>query len=220
MRKFLDQLGIKAHLTISDGTPTQNVLYCTKDNHDLLTYGTLSTVSQAKKKTAECVSEMIKNGAPLKRVAEEHPEYYMRSHRGIAALYAILKAPDDHDVPRDFKTEVRVYIGPTGTGKSREAHEKDQIQWTHPGDRWFDGYQGQERVLFDDFEGVTSGITYRKLLQITDRYPNPVPVKGGFANWRPRLIIFTTNVHPSKWYPDQDWPTIQRRIDEIRFFDP
>lgn len=120
--------------------------------------------------------------------------------------------------PRDFKTIVKVYIGTTGTGKSRKAHEEDKTTWTHPGDRWFDGYQQDEVVLFDDFEGVKSGITYRKFLQITDRYAQTVPVKNGFVNWRPKIAVFTTNIEPKHWYPEDDPTPLLRRIDEIERF--
>lgn len=137
----------------------------------------------------------------------------MRHHRGIERLLAVL-----NDEPRDFVTEVKVYIGPTGTGKSRKAHDEDKITWTHHGDRWFDGYENQESVLFDDFEGIKSGVPFRKLLQLTDRYPLKVPVKGGFVNWRPRLIIFTTNVEPDAWYPEEDIAPLRRRITSITRF--
>lgn len=221
MRSFLASLTITAHLTISDGTPSQNVVYCTKENTDLLTYGTVSTTSQATKKASEGVTALVHQGASMKRIAEEYPEYYQRCHRGIGALRAIIQAPPDHEEPRDFKTRVHVYIGPTGTGKSRRAHEEDKITWTHHGDRWFDGYQGQEAVLFDDFDGVKSGIPFRKFLQLTDRYPLSVPIKGGFSNWRPRVLVITTNVEPEYWYPEEDAAPLRRRLDLIvRFSTP
>jgi hypothetical protein len=29
-----------------------------------------------------------------------------------------------------------------------------------------------------------------------------VPVKGDYVQWAPYLIIFTSNYHPSDWYPN------------------
>lgn len=120
---------------------------------------------------------------------------------------------------RQWKSHVRVYYGSTGTGKTRRAIEEDKVEWTHGGDRWFDGYDQQERVLFDDFDGVKSGITYRKLLQLLDRYPLQVPIKGGFVEWCPRVIVITTNIPPDRWYPDEDYSPLQRRIDDFINFD-
>lgn len=108
-----------------------------------------------------------------------------------------------------------MFLGPPGSGKSRSAWNDFKVTYSHAGDRWFDGYDADERVLFDDFDGWKSGISYRKLLQLTDRYPMRVPVKGGFVQWIPKMIIFTTNVHPERWYPDEDYAPLERRIDDI-----
>lgn len=196
---------------MSNGTSLHNIEYCSKDDNDVLVFGEPAG-NGGGRKDSEAAAELVKEGASLKRIAEELPMYYIHAHRGIKALKDTLEGNTD---PRDFKSQVKVYFGATGTGKSRKAHEEDQITWTHGGDRWFDGYQGQEVVLFDDFAGVTSGITFRKLLQLTDRYPLTVPIKGGFVNWRPRVIIFTTNLHPREWFPLEDYSPLERRIDEL-----
>jgi hypothetical protein len=31
-----------------------------------------------------------------------------------------------------------------------------------------------------------------------------VPVKGDFANWAPKKIYITSNIHPNEWYPLAD----------------
>lgn len=195
------------HLEISKGDLSSNQEYCKKDGQ-WFQFGTPMT--NGTKRSILEVSEAIKNGASLKTIATDFTDHFIRYPRGIEKAIELL-----NNDPRDFKSYVKVYIGATGTGKSRKAHEDDKITWTHHGDRWFDGYQGQESVLFDDFDGIKSGIPFRKLLQITDRYPLSVPYKGGFANWRPRVIVFTTNVEPDQWYPGEDFAPLSRRIDEI-----
>lgn len=218
MKLFVTDLGLpQAHLEMSNGTAQQNIDYCSKEG-DFVTFGRPATTVNGEKQSTLC-AELIRSGSSLKRIADELPEYFMARSKGIRELMFALSSPEDCDKPRDFVTQVKVYLGPTGTGKSREAHEVDKIQWTHGGDRWFDGYQGQEVVLFDDFAGVQSGITFRKLLQLTDRYPLTVPVKGGFVNWRPKLIIFTTNVEPERWYPLEDYSPLKRRVGSgIKYF--
>lgn len=91
--------------------------------------------------------------------------------------------------------------GRTGVGKSRYAHEFiDELNHSRGYDcwmafdnslKWFDGYGGQEIVLFDDFRG--SDAHFPTLLRITDRYVCRVPVKGASAWWSPRIIIFTSS---------------------------
>lgn len=149
--------------------------------------------------------EAVKNGG-LKRAAQDHPETFVKYHRGLAALR------DQYDEPRDFAPEVHVRWGEPGSGKTRhvyENHPAGQI-WSKPAGDWFDGYEGQEVALFDDFYG---GVKYHEMLKLLDRYPMRVPVKGGFVQWRPRYIYITSNVPPEQWYPNiNDKRALMRRL--------
>lgn len=211
-RKYLSH----CFLRIAEKGSDANERYCSKDG-DVTKLG--SPMQQGKRSDLEAVSEMIHAKRTIREIAEVHTVQMIKFHRGIQLTMSLLKPQR-----RTWKTKVIIYIGSTGTGKSRLAHERLSLDpdefYTHGGDRWFDGYMGQKNVLFDDFEGVTSGITYRKLLQLTDRYPLQVPIKGAFAWWVPETIIFTTNVRPQAWYPSEmDVSPLMRRIDEIRDFD-
>jgi len=61
------------------------------------------------------------------------------------------------------------------------------------------GYNGQECVLFDDFEPKRLPFDSFKCLTDED-YTGDVIVPYGQVKWLARHIIFTTNVHPSNWY--------------------
>lgn len=52
-----------------------------------------------------------------------------------------------------------------------------------------------------------------------------VPIKGGYVEWSPRVIIFTSNFEPSSWWIDhhRDMPRgwkdqFDRRVTEVREF--
>lgn len=60
--------------------------------------------------------------------------------------------------------------------------------------------------MFDEFYG---GIKLSLILQLCDRYPMQVPVKGGFVPWCPNRIIFTSNCSPTQWWKDQEVPNIE-----------
>jgi len=113
---------------------------------------------------------------------------------------------------------VKILWGPTGTGKTRSVydfHDHDSV-YKHDGGDWFDGYQGQEVVLFDDFSGSDFKLTY--LLKLCDRYPMRVPVKGDFVHFRPKVIYFTSNVDPDEWYKNaisEHRAAFFRRVSEI-----
>lgn len=128
------------------------------------------------------------------------------AHFGAFARYGkFLREYSSHKKRRKgFEApEVTVVHGPSGTNKTRvffdKCEYKDYWDW-HPGmGQWFDGYTGQDNVLFDEFRGQ---LPYGLLLKLTDGYPVRVPVKGGFTNWAPTKITITSPNHPREWYPN------------------
>ncbi len=111
------------------------------------------------------------------------------------------------------------YWGETGVGKSHAAFkEAGSDAYTMPdsikgGVTWADGYVGQRNVVIDEYEGDFS---LRTILHMTDKYPYTMQTKGGHTHWAPKHIWFTSNQHPSKWYPDVEWEgsPLQRRLTE------
>jgi len=75
---------------------------------------------------------------------------------------------------------------------------------------WFDGYVGQDDVIFEEFRG---DIKFGQLLMLLDRYKMQVPVKGGFVNWCPKRIFITSPKPPQEWYMNiEDKRQLYRRI--------
>ena len=145
-----------------------------------------------------------------------YPSTYVRNYKGLASLQQLL-----HSKKRTWKTVVHVYWSQkTGTGKTRFAEEmsgEDAYYFAPQANSyWFDGYNGNRVVVFDDFDGTH--IPYRVLLRICDRYPCRVPVKGGYKEFVATKIVFTSNLHPSEWYrhrPGLDMRPLYRRITKI-----
>lgn len=155
------------------------------------------------------IVERIKAGCSLDIIAAEHPIQYLRHHKGFYALQQAL-------VPRrTFKSEVIVRWGAPGSGKSRwcfDNYPLDDIYSKPEGD-WFDGYAGQPVVLIDDFYG---DMKYSLFLKVLDRYPLLAAVKGAHAQFSPRTIVITSNVHPWFWYKTvQDKTALMRRLTSI-----
>ena len=140
----------------------------------------------------------------------------LRYHKSVSH-YRNLK-----QVKRSWKTLVTVCIGPTGTGKSSYAFNNYPDAYYAPMDGWFDSYQGQETVIVDEMYG--SRYSWSFMLQLCDRWPLLAKSKGGFVNFTARNIIFTSNVHPSQWYPKvvqhTGWEAspLARRIDLLLYF--
>jgi len=131
-------------------------------------------------------------------------------------------------VPADrLNLSVAVFHGEPGTGKSRYAwHLMRQhgnyysVPIQQDKTSWFDGYDGQKCVLFEDFSGA---MKLNSLLRLLDVYPAMVPFKGGYQWFVPERIIFTTNIHVKDWY---NWEkrlnqrkALRRRIHVVLDFD-
>jgi len=77
-------------------------------------------------------------------------------------------------------------------------------------DKWFDGYNGQKVVLFDEFRGQ---LPLGQMLELLDGYPClRVQVKNGTVHWSPEEIYLTSPMHPRDWYPNV---TNQDKIDQL-----
>jgi len=124
--------------------------------------------------------------------------------------------------------EVLVYWGRTGTGKTRSVYEysdSNNVQvYTLPqnykgGVVWWDGYDGQEVVLIDDFYGWLP-LSY--LLQLLDRYPFKVRTNDGYQEFRSKRIYITSNQDPREWYSgvqsEETKAAMLRRITSIKHF--
>lgn len=102
------------------------------------------------------------------------------------------------------KVEVVLLVGETRLGKTRWVYDNFDMTsfWVVPAISsgvWFDGYDGQTDVLWDDFAGHVM-VSVSLLLQILDGYTLRLPKKGGFVSWRPSRIAITTNLSPKVWY--------------------
>ena len=103
-------------------------------------------------------------GYPATTSGGEDGRRNLRGVPQIAARYPrfVDRAADYATPERTWKTEVKVFKGPTGCGKTRLAHELYPGIWTKPAGVWFDSYDRHPHVLIDDFAGGRDcGISFR-----------------------------------------------------------
>ncbi len=82
-----------------------------------------------------------------------------------------------------------------------------------PVGEWWDGYDGQEDVVMDDFYGW---LKWSFLLNLLDRYPMLVPIKGGTKEFVAKRVFITSNKKPEMWYPNQiDIAPLVRRLEHV-----
>lgn len=207
-------LGVdRVHLEAARGTPHQAAEYCKKEGDIFLEFGTYSA-GQGRRNDLSEVQSDINSGETLVGIANKYFGAFIKYGKGIRSYFAL------HDKPRDFRTQVVWMWGPTGTGKSRTAHEESQnlcngsVCWLPDQTlTWFDGYESHKGCVIDDFDGKAP---IALLLRLFDRYPMKVPIKGGFVEWRPRIVWITSNESPEAMYGGQhQYAALLRRIDEI-----
>lgn len=200
----------RAHLETAKGSAKQNRAYCSKEGN-FEEWGELPAGKGSRTDLSRAV-ELIQQGCSVREIARESPATVVRYGGGLQRLQQL------HRPERESPPEIWVFWGRTGTGKTRRVWEfVDTAElWVHPGDRWFDGYDGHKAVLFDDFDGSWFKLVY--LLRLLDRYPMSVPVKGAYAWWNPTTIYITSNLEPKDWYrgaSDEHQRALMRRLREF-----
>jgi len=198
------------------GTRTQAREYCMKKESAVgvpMEFGTWKEdrEGQGRRSDLEAVHEDVKKGASLQTIVENHYPTFVRYHRGIERANLLLA---ESKIPTWRDVKVWTFIGPPGCGKTRKVYEGQYgsvyaLLGCSP--LWFDGYQGQECLLIDDFDG---SMDYRTLLRVLDGHKMQVPIKGGsvWAQWK--NVCITSNIEPDKWYDAAKWDegALRRRL--------
>lgn len=125
----------------------------------------------------------------------------------------------DNIKPEGIEKLVYVYWGETGAGKSRKAWELAPNAYPKdPRTKTWDGYQGEENVIIDEFRG---GIDIGHILRWLDRYPVIVDVKYSATVLRCKTIYITSNLNPDYWYQNLDRESLdalRRRFTRVTHF--
>lgn len=223
--KKMKELNNRAHWDVRNGTHEQARHYCMKPVDECQCQHCVpppvrlggpwefGELNQGARNDLAAVQVDLDAMVPMKTIAKTHFSNFVRYGRGIR-MYRELQLPE-----REWETECRVYYGPTNIGKSRRAMFEagpESYLLMKARDKaapWWTGYEGQESVVINDFYGWMS---WDELLRLCDRYKHQVPVHGSMVNFSARLIIFTSNKHPSLWYNTEklrvDYETLGRRL--------
>lgn len=146
-------------------------------------------------------------------------EVYAKYPSGIR----MIEQQHDNELMDDVgyeKPKVYWLYGPTGSGKSKWAHSQSDL-FIYPdlgsGNAWYDGYNGQTKLLIDDIR--TDTVKFKKLLNWTDGYKQTLPIKGGSIKIQWKEIYITCPDHYSAVYSGQTGKTdnmaqLTRRLTE------
>ena len=116
--------------------------------------------------------------------------------------------------------QVRVIVGDTGTGKTRAAIDGlsrlgSVYRVTHWGPGAFDGYDGQDSIIFDEFTGQPP---LSELLTWLDIYCVDLPARYRSRPAAFSRIVICSNVPVQNWYataPKVQRAALARRLDVV-----
>lgn len=196
------------HLEKRRGTPDEARDYCMKDERIDGPWEEGVFCTQGKRTDIDDVVDMIKNKKSWKEIIEECPSTFVKYSRGLEKVKFIY-----NESPPDREIVVTVLWGEPGVGKTRWVYENKPDVYRVQSSKWWDGYEGQNEILFDDFEGQ---IPYLNMLNYLDRYRLMLEFKGGqvWANWT--KVYITSNEKPENWYIRDDMSkALLRRITSV-----
>jgi len=205
------------HVESAKATALKNIAYCTKlDTRVAGPYEHGERPCQGYRSDLVVMGEMVKNGIPVRKVIAEVGMGAARMSKHLMT-YAQSLYPE-----RDRNVQPKVYIrwGPANSGKTRPIWEKygdDQVYQPvyQKGTVWWDNYVGQQCVLMDDWPWETNTDLYHDLLRWTDRYRQPLNVKGGSCVMGNSDFYLTSNVNPDLWFGGAGLRALARRITQI-----
>lgn len=109
--------------------------------------------------------------------------------------------------------------GQAGAGKSRWAREQSESMYPKLCNKWWDGYQGEEVVVMDDFMPEHKFLC-QQLKIWADRYDCILETKGGAVHAQYQWFIITSQYSIDDiWEDDRDRSAIHRRFLEYEISD-
>jgi len=184
----------RAHIEVQKGSYQQAIDYCSKEDTRIDgPYRWGEPAAQGKRNDLDEVKTKIKAGAPMTQIADEHFRDWCKFNKAFKEYQSMCMEK------RSWAMDLVLLIGPSRTGKTRTAMEMaGESIYVKPPGKWWDGYNGEHTVVWDEFYGHSYPFT--ELLRVLDRYPLQVEFKGGFHQFSSRRIIFTSNQEPKDWY--------------------
>lgn len=220
-----------AHIEIARGSHRENREYLLKGGkwkedakHETSVSGTFEESGElppernARQKQSEAIFAMIEEGADNAEILREFPSAMNRLNHIETARQTLL----EELFRKEFRQLYVEYIwGATGVGKTRSIMEKFGYEnvyrvtnYQHP----FDGYHGQDVILFDEFR---SSLQIADMLKYLDGYPIMLPCRYADKVACFTKVYLVSNIPMEKQYPNiqreepETWKAFLRRFKSI-----
>jgi len=184
------------HFEPCKGSIDENIAYCGKDEQ-FIEHGTMPAQGE-RTDLDEIKNQLINSKTTVDEITINFPNIYHIYGRTLEKIELLVL----RGRYRKWMTTCDYYYGPTSTGKSEKAF-KDFSPDTHYKYNLYDnmfwnGYIGQETVIINEFRGQ---IPLGELLELIDKYPHSVKIKGKeTVPFLAKHIIITSSLHPKEIY--------------------
>lgn len=182
------------------------ILYCKKDGD----FWESGTPPMSQKRKGEVEQERYEEAWQLAKKGrfEEIPaDIRLRHISALLRVHALFQEVPASQEVLDFHW----WYGPSGSGKSRHARQENPEAYLKLPNKWWDGYQGQDCVIIDEWSPSHS-VLADHLKRWADHHPFAAEVKGGTICIRPPRIIITSNYTMDECFPDQENEPLKRRF--------
>ncbi|QMW68813.1 replication-associated protein [Crucivirus-345] len=203
----------KVHWEMMKGTCQQSLTYCSKGGN-FEVGGKLP--AQGKRQDLDNLKDaIIKDSVKLDDIICKMPMLYHQYGRTLEKLEDIALRKKS----RTEMTEGIWYWGKTAVGKSHLAfegyHPSTHYLLSLEDKGWWEGYNGQDTVIINDFRGE---IKYSELLQLIDKWPYNVTRRNrGTVPFISKRVIITSSLPPDKCYRHrQDEDCIEQLLRRLK----
>ena len=198
----------RAHWEPTKGTEQQNKEYCSKPETHIAGPWELKPENfkaeegkQGRRSDLEDVVKSCKEHKSLFTIAEESPEAFIKYPTGIKTLHQLIGRDQK---PKSEPREIEVFIlwGPTSTGKTHRVRTAfPGVYNVVPGRGPWDQYEGQQEILFDEFD--CSKWPIRDMNRYCDKWPCKLDCRyaDNFAAWS--KVFICANDPPTSWWQEE-----------------
>jgi len=230
LRVLKDVFDSSAHWENRYGTRSQAQAYTRKEESRFEhgyqgEFGRIPPGVKGKRNDMKQIRLLIELGASEVQIADR---YFSQWARGSKAMNEYRQLKRRARNPDEDVNCIAIY-GPPGTGKSLFALrllapklDGTPRYFRKTSTNWWDQYDGEDLVVIDEFFPAGEAgraLTYGTFKSALDRYPLSVEGKTqyGGAKLTARTFIVTSNLHPSRWYPESDYGEVRRRFKHIYY---
>jgi hypothetical protein len=192
---FFKLLGFYPHIEKARGNIEENLAYCSKDEK----YKEFGKKPAQGERTdiKAAVEDIIEGKVKPIDIMRSSPEIYNQfRHTFEKARYYNVYTKE-----RTEMTQGYWYYGKSARGKSHIAFTKYPDRYIFKGtgsSNWWDGYTGQETILFNDFRGT---YPFQDLLTLVDKWGEVLNVRSiENVNMISKNVVVTSLRHPKEIY--------------------